>query len=135
MATAPPTKFQQRRRNRMARISKPIEKMSARNAPFIVFRLLKVLRPPGTTELGAVVVTVSVVVPLPVTLPATQVLSDGNPEHENVVAPLNPFEPVTVSVIIADWPGLVTVIADGEAETAKSGCRPTFTVIADDVDG
>ena len=91
----------------------------------------------GTTELGAVVVTVSIVVPLPVTVGMlkTHALSEGSPLQEKLVTPLKPLEPAMVTVVIADWPGLVTLIGDGEAETAKSGWRVTLIVIAGAVEG
>lgn len=77
----------------------------------------------GTTELGAVVVTVSIVVPLPVTVGMlkTHALSDGSPLQAKLVTPLKPLEPAMVSVVEADWPGLATLMGDGEAEMAKSG--------------
>ena len=94
------------------------------------------MRLPGTTELGAVVVTVSVVAPLPVTVGGIklQELSEGRPAQEKLVAPLNPFEPVTVSIVVPESPGLVTLIVAGAKEKVKSGCKLTLTVIAGVVD-
>jgi hypothetical protein len=90
----------------------------------------------GTTKLGAVVLMVSIVVPLPATDGGTKlhVLSEGRPEQAKVVAPLKPFEPATLIVVVAGCPGLGTVIADGDAETVKSGFDETFTVMAGEVD-
>jgi len=98
--------------------------------------LPKSLRVAGGTELGAVVEMVTVVVPLPVTVGGRklQELSDGNPAHENVVAPLKPFEPVTVSMVLAVSPGLLTLTAAGANARVKSGCKVTFTVIAGEVE-
>jgi hypothetical protein len=76
-----------------------------------------------------VVVTVSIAVPLPVTELGvkTHALFEGKPEQAKVVAALKPLEPATVSVVIADCPGLVTVSVEGDAEIAKSGPGVTFS--------
>ena len=97
------------------------EKISARIAPLVAVQSLIVLRPPGTTSLAAVVVTVSIVAPLPVTVAGknAQLLFAGNPAQLNVVTPLNPFVPATVTAVVAESPGLVTVIGEGAAETVK----------------
>jgi hypothetical protein len=72
---------------------------------------------------GAVVVTVNVVDPLPVTLPGLKlhVLSAGRPEHVKLTAPLKPFCAATVIVVLPDPPGLETVTSAGFAERVNSG--------------
>ena len=79
---------------------------------------------------------VSIVVPLPVTVGIlkTQALSEGRPVQAKVVAALKPFEPATVTIVEADWPGLATAIAEGAAEMMKSGFVVTLIVIAGVVD-
>jgi hypothetical protein len=85
---------------------------------------------------GAVVATVSmtlavVTVELKVTLAGDtlQLLSDGKPVHcgARVKVPVSPFIAVSISIVLPDWPGFKTVIADGFATREKSG--PGFTVI------
>ena len=106
-----------------------MQKMITRKKLPVVRQFLK-SSPEGTTELGAVVVTVSIVVPLPVTVGMlkTHALSDGSPLQEKLVTPLKPFEPAMVIVVEADWPGLVTLMSDGEADTTKSGTGAGVTV-------
>lgn len=118
-----PAKFHRRRRICIAKMNSAAENTSARIAPLFAVQLLKLLRSPGATPLAAVVVTVSIVVPLPVTVAGrnTHALFAGRPAQLNVVTPPNPFTPAIVSVVLADCPGLLTVTGDGEAETLKSG--------------
>jgi hypothetical protein len=124
-----PAKFHRRRRIGAAKMNSAAEKISARIAPLVAVQSLKVLSPPKPTPLAAVVVTVSIVVPLPVTVTGKKAHAPfaGNPAQENVVTPLNPFEPATVTVVMAESPGLVTVIGEGAAETLKSAPGATFS--------
>src|SRR5271156_56414 len=93
--TLPPTRFRRRRRARIPSASKPTQKMSARRALPVVSQFLKSMcRTLGAAAVAAVVVTVIVVVPFPeivVGLKVQAAPGDGSPEHENVVAALNPF--------------------------------------------
>lgn len=104
----PPTIWNRRRRRAWnPNASKPMQKIRAVK----VFRnvrserqSLKSLRPMGTTELAAVVVTFNVVVPVPVTVGGvkTHAALAGNPVQENEVAPAKALEPVTVRVAVAN---------------------------------
>jgi len=85
---------------------------------------------------GAVVVTVSVVEPLPVTEAGLKlhVLSRGNPAHdaaEKLTVPLNPVWPVMVSVVMPLPPGLETDIDGGTAAIEKSAW--TLTTVGAEV--
>jgi hypothetical protein len=77
----------------------------------------------GANMLGAVVIIVTVVLPLPVTEAGTklQVLSVGRSEHEKVTVPVNPFVAATVSIADPDCPGLDIVIASVLNERLKFG--------------
>lgn len=73
--------------------------------------------------LGAVVIMVRVVLPLPVTEGGTklQVLSAGRPVHEKVTVPVNPFVAATESIAVPVCPGLDIVIVAGLNERLKFG--------------
>ena len=87
--------------------------------------------PSGAETLFAVVVIVSVAVPVDVDVVSgiddgetEHVLSDGRPVHvtaAKLTVPLNPLLPVTVIVELPDAPGEVIVILAGFAVTVKFG--------------
>src|SRR2546427_741728 len=92
--------------------------------------------PFSAAAVGPVVVTVSVVVPLPVTEYGLKphLLSRGRPAqdaHVKLIVLLYPVCPVIVSVSVPEPPGLV-LIEGALPEKAKSGC--TVTVIAAEVE-
>jgi hypothetical protein len=57
-----------------------------------------------------------------------QLLPLGRPAHvaEKLTCELNPFDPLTVSIVVADEPGELTFTVAGAKETLKSG--PGVTV-------
>ena len=72
----------------------------------------------GANMLGAVVIMVTVVLPLPVTEDGLklQKLSVGRSEHEKVTVPAKPFVAVTERVAEPCPPGLAIVTAAGVNE-------------------
>ena len=87
----------------------------------------------GTSELGAVVETVSVVEPPTAIIDGLkeQLLSLGRPAHvaEKLTCELNPFDPLTVSMVVADEPGELTFTMAGTKDTLKSGTGVTVNGI------
>ena len=95
------------------------------------------LPPENRAVWGAVVVTVSVVEPLPVTEAGLKlhVLSCGKPAQdaaEKLTVPLYPVWPVMVSVVVPLPPGLEMEIDGGTAAIEKSAC--TLTTAAAEVE-
>jgi hypothetical protein len=86
--------------------------------------------PRSDAEVAAVVLMVTVVLPLPLTLAGLklQVVSKGNPVHdaaEKFTVPLYPLCPVMVRLLVTLPPGLVTVTLEFPAENEKSASTVT----------
>lgn len=92
----------------------------------------------GTSELGAVVETVRVVEPPTATMVGLneQLLSLGRPGQvaEKATCELNPFDPLTVSIVAAEEPGELTFTVAGAKETLKSGPGVTCWLIVNVAD-
>lgn len=81
--------------------------------------MVKVVEPPAATMAGL----------------KEQVLSLGRPAHaEKLTCALNPFDPVTVTIVVAEEPGALTFTTEGEKAIVKSGWAVTLTVIAGELD-
>lgn len=84
--------------------------------------------------LGAIVMTVRVVDPLPFTEGAEQVASKGKPLQAKLTVPVKPFCAAIVIMDIPEPPGLEIVMAPGFAEMLKSGAGFTVSVNVPDDD-
>ena len=115
------TELHRRRFSWMIIHSIPIETKHSSSA--FGLALNPVGRRDGANMLGAVVMIVRVVLPLPVTEAGMklQVLSAGRPAHEKVTVPVNPFVAATESIAVPVCPGLDIVIVAGLNERLKFG--------------
>ncbi len=85
----------------------------------------------GGTEVGAAVVTLSVVVPLVVREvgfmeQAAPVIANGT-AHAKLTEPVNPLDAASVIFEVADWPGDRFEMLVGSADSVKSGGTVTVT--------